>query len=152
MNAALLRRVGDAIGTHHAIYLLFQQILMRLRPGAPGPPGPTQFITADVPFTFASASPVIVVPGGSIPAGSRLISATVDVTTPFDGVGATAQLGVTGTPDAIIPPAEIDLSASAQYTSFKALPLTPVDVILTLAPAASTTGAGSVVLVALRGP
>ena len=136
-------------GSDHPVIRAFRALALDTNAGTPGPPGPTQFVTADVPFAFNDGSPLVVV---AVPAGSRLIQASVVVEVAFDDPAAMLELGVTLDLSRILAASDIVPSVVAQYLTNAAVPLGLDVVVLSISPGASTMGSGRVVLVALRGP
>jgi hypothetical protein len=99
---------------------------------------------ARVPFTFASASPLLLL---SIPAGSAVNRCALVITTTFDDPTATLSVGTAFSPAALLATSDIEPGIAGQYESDLIVPFTPAEtLILTLSPAGSTQGAGYVLL------
>ena len=99
-----------------------------------------------VPFTFASASPIVV---GGLNPGDTVITSYVAIEVAFDDPTATAMLGITATPDLFLGAIKIqrayEYSQPATYTT-----LAETNVQLSLVPGASTAGSGYVLILIRR--
>ena len=100
---------------------------------------------AVIPFAFGDATPADIY----IPHEAGVLTlARVQVTTPFDGVGAEIQIGTAADPDAFVGAADVDLAVPA---SWEVLPDATVaagePITLTLIPGAgATAGAGRILI------
>lgn len=121
-------------------------------PPAPGPFGYTRLglDLEEISFTFATASPLVIVP---IRPGDRSVRAIVEISTTFNGVGAGIQLGTGASPGGILSTANIGVAVVDFYQG-----LTPfqvgatTDLQLEITPGAGATqGAGRVLLEIWRG-
>jgi hypothetical protein len=96
------------------------------------------------PFAFNSASPLTI---ATIAPGQLVYSAQICIIVAFDDPAATLLLGTTSDPSKYFAANETRPTALGTYSSLVPVPATLAeDVILTIAPAASTTGVGAVVL------
>lgn len=100
---------------------------------------------AVIPFAFGDATPADIY----IPHEAGVLTLVrVQVTTPFDGVGAEIQIGTAADPDAFVGAADVDLAVPA---SWEVLPDANVaagePITLTLIPGAgATAGAGRILI------
>ena len=93
-----------------------------------------------VSFAFNTGSPLIL---GVVIAQQMLDRASLLITTPFNDVTATVQLGTSGTPGLVFGPTDAKPSASGQYEHVALVSFPVNDLLqLTIAPGASTQGAG----------
>jgi hypothetical protein len=98
-----------------------------------------------LPFAFNSASPLLIL---AIPAGARIISTSVQITTAFDDAAATLTVGDSGDTDRLMTidqnvpneTGEYESSAPHQYGAI-------TDINLYISAGTSTMGAGVVVIV-----
>ena len=94
-----------------------------------------------LPFTFATTTAIVCPLGAS----SYVLQTRVFVSTPFDDPAATAEVGITGLPSELLTTSDADLTASGTYFSDATYPAPgSTNVILTISPGISTTGAGRV--------
>lgn len=93
-----------------------------------------------VSFAFNTGSPLIL---GVVAAGQMLDRASLLITTPFDDLASSVQLGTSGTPGLIFGPTDARPAVVGQYEHV-ALIIFPVNDLLQLSivPGASTQGAG----------
>lgn len=105
--------------------------------------GDAGFDVGFAPFTFASASPLIV---HAFPTGARLIRAAVLIDTTFDGVAPTLKLGTPAAPELVLAAADIDASMLGQYEQDVVITNTgaPTSLELAIFSGASTQGSGVV--------
>ena len=93
-------------------------------------------------FTFASASPLLLL--GSLRGGATVELAAIVITQAFDDPAATVALGMAYAPNLFLDP------MPAPVVTYESLALTSVpttgDVVVTIAPGASTQGAGYAVV------
>jgi hypothetical protein len=107
----------------------------------------TQFYS--LPFTFASASPLTICPLG---ATSFVLHARIFISTPFDDPASAIEVGVVGTPSALLGSGDNDPLNAGTYLSDETYPSSgSTNVTLTISPAASTAGSG-VVFVLVHNP
>lgn len=96
-------------------------------------------------FTFATASPLVLCP---MTAGGSILRSQVEIKTSFDGFGANLLLGTTASTSAIFALGDLDLTSLGVGVTFTSDQLFEApgatSVVLTLAPGASTQGAGTV--------
>jgi hypothetical protein len=91
-----------------------------------------------VPFSFSTASPMILV---VLAIGQILDRACVLIQTAFDGIAPTIQLGTFFDPGVILSTNEINAKAIGQYETNELVPITIADfLILTITPSTSTVG------------
>ena len=96
-----------------------------------------------VPFTFATASPLAL---EALASGAVITTAVVQIETPFDSLGATLQLGTSLTPGLLLNAVEIDPRMANQYSNLAAMLFSvPQTLRLTIVPAGSTMGRGTVI-------
>lgn len=107
--------------------------------------GATAEEVVTLPFNFNDASPEVIV---NIPANSRIISTMIQLTTPFDDSSATLSVGDDLNPSRLFDASEIEIDEEDEYISYNTFHyLANTDLKLTLNPAASTQGAGVVVII-----
>lgn len=106
---------------------------------------PSTSSTIESAFTFASSSPLLLVP---MREGDRNVRAVVSIDTPFDGVGAGLQLGTAAIPGGIFTTAEIDVTASDSFQTMQVFESgIPDNIQLQITPGAGATqGSGRVLL------
>jgi len=94
-----------------------------------------------IPFTFATASPVLSL---AVANGSIVTRAQISITTPFNDGTATLQFGTTATPNLVMTTSDSVPSSAADYpkNTFVTVPAAST-LQLTITPGASTTGAGT---------
>lgn len=93
-----------------------------------------------VSFAFNTGSPLSL---GLVYAGQILDRASLLITTAFDDLAATIQLGTSGTPGLIFGPTGAKPSVAGQYEHVALIPFAVNDVLqLLISPGASTQGAG----------
>lgn len=108
--------------------------------GPPGPPGPSGS-TIDLPFSWGDASPS---PIGAV--SGLIVAASIIITTPFDGVGASLTIGTLGSP-ALIMPADSNYPGFASRYEVNPGLFVSGQLYLTIDPGAGATqGAGRVYL------
>jgi hypothetical protein len=113
-----------------------------------GGAAPSPTTTNVVPFSFTSASPLVLTP---ITIGQRVIRAAVAILTPFDGFGPTIALGTPTSPGLILDAGDIDAKQAGQYENDVIFPFSTATTLqLTIFSGASTQGDG-LVLYALEG-
>jgi hypothetical protein len=117
------------------------QIALALaKAGHASPPGPGSEQVAAIPFTYATASPLLLL--AFLP-GAFVNRAVIVITTPFDDPAAALELGTAAAPSLLLEPADSDPLRADQYESAAVVRLTgggPLQ--LAIAPGASTQGAG----------
>jgi hypothetical protein len=94
-----------------------------------------------VPFTFASGTLVLF----ALAPGMIVSPCYVRVTTPWDVVGGTLQVGTPSNPTALLPPADVNLLITARYDAqfdFQATLVENLQLVIGGTPA--TAGAGYV--------
>lgn len=101
-----------------------------------------------IPFLFSSG----VVALQPVLAGAILDRAWVEIVVPFDGIGASMEMGTTGLPALVFAPGEVTLSVAAEY-GFKSVVEFPANDTLNLnvVSGGSTQGSGTLVF-RYRGP
>lgn len=94
----------------------------------------------EAPFSFASASPIVV---AQVLPGNVVTRAVIVIETPFDDPAASVLLGTTTDPSLYFNASDSDPSVSGQYGSEQVLNVVLPDyLILTVQPSASSQGAG----------
>jgi hypothetical protein len=90
---------------------------MRLVQGAKGAPGSGSGSSSGVyaPFSWGDASPSLVY---VVLQNSLLVSATILLRTAFNGAGAVLSLGLSGDPQAFVPPSAVDPGTAAEYETY----------------------------------
>lgn len=92
-----------------------------------------------VPFTFSSG----VVALALIVPGQTLYRADILIETPFDGAGASVQVGTVGIPGLVLGPSDSLPGVASQYESLAMVVFSAVDnLILTVTSGGSTQGSG----------
>lgn len=107
-------------------------------------PNPDNGFRVVIPFAFGDASPVTIF---TPPAGCTDILARVVIDTPFNGVGASIQLGTASSPGSLVPAGYVDPTTPAGY---EAAPdktmMAGTPIVLAIVPGTGATqGAGRVV-------
>jgi hypothetical protein len=111
------------------------------RSGMPGPPGPP---AVAIPFTFADAPAILLSP---LSTGQVIGRVSVLVETPFDGGGASLQVGTPAAPGLVLGPADIFPSVPATYASGTLFLVHAPDTLrLAIAPGAGATQGSGYVL------
>lgn len=125
-----------------AIVNAFNAIGAKLTYVAPGPPpvlAPSILYSA---FTFSTTSPAVLYTSAP---NVILYSFSILMTTPFNDPSASCQLGITGDLTRIFNTNQVGLNTSDQFDSDqRIIQLPSTNLILTLAPGASTQGSGVV--------
>jgi uncharacterized Zn-binding protein involved in type VI secretion len=107
-----------------------------------------QSVQAD--FTYNGSTTVVL---GDVPNGATVLESRVVVSTLFNDVGATIQLGTSGDPDELFNTAAVDITSPGHTEVVHGTVLTSAKSYqLTLAPAAATQGAGRVITTFIRQP
>jgi len=103
----------------------------------------------EVPFTFATASPVAL---GTRNSDEVIVRSEVVITTPFDGGTPSILLGTNVDPDMILAAGEVKPKKIGQYQTHETFPEPASDenLELTIVPSGSTAGAGYVTLTLWR--
>lgn len=113
---------------------------------APSPAGATggYGYIGKVPFSFASASPIVL---QSVPAGLVLLRAAVLVQVHFDGAGPSLSLGTSADPSLVFSPGDVDLAAAGDTFDDSSLFefAAPDLLLLTLSVPGATQGEGILV-------
>lgn len=121
-----------------------------LRPvaGAQGPLG-NAFSPIVVGFSFGDASPVVLY---TLPQASYVGNVTLDIQTPFNGVGAVLSVGVGGDLQALLPLGHNDPSQALQYETSPGVFLPGgTQLLLAITPGTGATqGSGAVVIDLLK--
>lgn len=109
-----------------------------------------QHVTLD--FSFNTGTTNIV----TVPAGSRVITVTVDIETPWTGADAATgvQVGDGTDPDRLFRAGDVDVTTAGQYYSEYTYKYdTPSTITLSVSPGSATAGSGTVsVVLAAEGP
>lgn len=113
-----------------------------VRGGGGGPPGPPNELLGRVPFTFATPSPLLILP---LLAGDLLDIQDIVIEQSFSDLTATLQLGTVANPSLVLSLASpLGLLVNTYESSAKFLLAGPESLRLTINPAASAQGAGYV--------
>jgi hypothetical protein len=96
-----------------------------------------------VAFAYGDATPKAITTQAGL-----IATATIVITTPFNGVGAALQLGDAVQPSRLLAPTQIDPTFAAEYEANAGHVYTlPTEILLTITPGAGATqGAGYVLL------
>jgi hypothetical protein len=121
--------------------LVAYEALARSRSGGAGPVPPTVETVEQVPFTFATPSPLVL---QAVTPGQLLNRVTIAITVPFNGPGALLTLGTTAAPAGIISLNDTVISfPGQQYTTEDLFPFLAADFLqLTIHSSGSTQGSG----------
>jgi len=93
-----------------------------------------------VPFTFASASPIVL---GPITPGTVVYLSQIAIEVAFNDPAATVEFGLLSNPGLFLGPGDVLANFVAQYRNSEALgPAVPDTLILTINPGTSTQGSG----------
>ncbi len=113
--------------------------------GPPGPPGPGGGAATKIAFAYGDASPS---PVATIAADTTIFTVLLSVQTPFNGVGATLQLGDATSSDRLLAANQCDLTQAAEYESNPGYTYSSsTALLLTINPGAGCTrGAGYILL------
>lgn len=102
-----------------------------------------------LPFDISTVSPAVVCP---LPSAAYVLHTRVYISTPFDDPATTITVGVTASPSALQSAGDNDPTTAATYISDETYPSSgSTNIIITLNPAASTTGSG-VIFVLVHNP
>lgn len=109
--------------------------------GPAGPPGQSSGAVAKIAFAYGDASPNPVI---ELAAGTTVFAVLIAIQTPFNGVGASLQLGDAAQSDRLLAASQCDPSQRAEYESSPGYTYTsPTEILLTINPGAGCTqGAG----------
>lgn len=106
-------------------------------------------VTVSIPFTFSESTPLTVCP---VLPSAFIMHTRVFVLEAFDDTGTTIEVGVTGQPADLLADSDVDPTTSGTYISDATYAVSgPTNVILTIDPGTSSTGAG-VVFVSIHNP
>jgi hypothetical protein len=96
-----------------------------------------------VSFTYATVSPMIL---QALAPGSVIDRAAILIETPFNGVGATIELGTAASPGLVFAVGEVDLGKVGTYDDSELFPTVVAELlILTITPGTSTQGSAILV-------
>lgn len=97
-----------------------------------------------LPFAFNSSSPLLIL---AIPAGARIISTQIQITTAFDDAAASLTVGDSGNTSRLMTASQNIPNETGEYESHTPNQYVPItNVNLYISPGASTMGAGVVVI------
>ena len=77
------------------------------------PAGDAATPTRTAALAFGTSSPLNI--GAALPANAKVKNVVINVVTPFNGTAPTLNIGVAGTPDALMAAAQIDLKTAGLY-------------------------------------
>jgi hypothetical protein len=104
--------------------------------------------TIAVNFTYASASPLTLI---NIPANTWVDKAEITITDEFDDVAATLKIGTVANDNLLLDTFENDPLVKGDYSNDENILIALAEILrLTINPAASTKGAGTVFLTIRR--
>jgi hypothetical protein len=104
------------------------------------PPAPTPSETVQVPFSFATPSPLVL---QAVTPGQIVNRALVRIVVPFNDPAATIELGTSAAPGSILATSDINTGLDGQYETDVIVIFSVGDLLLlTLSPGASTQGSG----------
>lgn len=117
-------------------------------PGAAGPAGsagPVYLAAPPIGFSFGDASPRVF---PAADAARLVLSVSVNIVTPFDGVAPSLRLGTLEQPELLVAAAQIDLGSTTEFEFSPNRVLAAAQgFVLTLAPGAGATqGSGWIVI------
>lgn len=93
-----------------------------------------------VNFNYLTTSPLLL---QAVLSGQAIDRALIVIVTPFDGVGASVNMGTTGSPNLIFAPGEVTVGVADQYSTDAFTQFTINDFLnLVITPSGSTQGAG----------
>lgn len=119
-------------------------LLEVIEQGPPGPQGLDGSAIAPINFAYGDANRII------IPASTNkiVLVVNINITTPFNGVGASLSIGTLASPALLVAPTQLDLSVATEFEIAPNMKLiTPTDVYLSITPGAGATqGAGWIVI------
>lgn len=134
---------GDVFGR---IARLEALVALALARGAAA--GTAEETVVAVPFTFASGSPLILVP---VMLGHVVDRVSVVIETTFDGAGASLQVGTAATPGLILATSDIDPTKLGTYTNHALFPFAAAaNLELTITPGGGATQGAGLVLVKVK--
>jgi hypothetical protein len=112
---------------------------------APGAGSNAGLDSAPLAFAFGDASPRNMLP---VLANQTVLQVNINITTPFNGAGASFSLGTFAQPELLVSPQNVDLGIPTEFEVNPNVLLTaPTDIVLTLnAGAGATQGAGWLVI------
>ena len=119
--------------------------LLRGPKGEPGAAGPVYLAAPPIGFSFGDASPRVF---PAADAARLVLSVSVNIVTPFDGVAPSLRLGTLEQPELLVAAAQIDLGSTTEFEFSPNRVLAAAQgFVLTLAPGAGATqGSGWIVI------
>ena len=123
-------------------------ITLQLAPffkGEKGDTGAAGQSIAPVNFAYGDSSPRIIIPALT---SKIVLAVNINITTPFDGAGASLSIGTLANPALLVDPMQLDLSVATEFEINPNVKFTtPADIYLTITPGAGATqGTGWIVV------